>query len=77
MNRTEYTKMVRYHHEVLNKKCENHISDCPCIDCIDRAGSASIIRENRLKFKDFHCNCKECSNNTDEDLNNKENVKKV
>jgi len=61
MNKNKYAKMVRYHHEVLNKKCENHISDCLCSDCMTRANSASTIREHRLKFVGFICKCKECS----------------
>jgi len=60
MNLNEYAKMVKYHHEVLNKKCEDHISDCICLDCMTRVNSASMIREHRSKFIGFACKCKEC-----------------
>jgi len=61
MNINEYSAMVRFHHETLNKKCENHISDCMCNDCLLRAESAQIIRMHKNQFIGFTCKCKECS----------------
>lgn len=51
MNLKEYTGMVEHHYKVLNKRCEDHISDCLCKNCVIRSNSAKVIRENAPKFE--------------------------
>lgn len=51
MNLKKYTSIVDHHYKVLNKKCESHISDCLCKDCVIRSNSAKVIRENAPTFE--------------------------
>lgn len=60
LTKEEYIEKVKHHHIVLNKACENHISDCRCNDCVIRSDSALIIRENRPRFIGLICKCDDC-----------------